>query len=214
MRRKMMVGCLGALMLVPVLLADGPVSNTEFVYLQPKTSSFWRTAPGAVINVPVEMPIHAKTASLTVVGNNYVRQYDDVSAGLFAFAVPEPVDPKSENVYDLSLRFDDGTVRSARVGVITGVGQTNGSSRCVLKPGSGKWRRVEGRAVVPIPYGAQSLTIGDEVITDFGLDGGQGWYLVDGFDYGVNKTLVLSLDDVQYIANLIGGVPGLLFYVR
>lgn len=214
MKFARVICAIGAALLPPALRADAVSSDSAFVFLRPETSSFWRTAEDPTITVPVVPPDGATSATLTVSGAGYNKSYADVTAGEFSFNVPQAAGPESENVYDLTLSFDDGTTRTARIGVVQGVGTTGASARCVLRASSKKWRRVERRAVVPIPDGTESLTIDGETTCDLGLDGCRGWHLVDGFALDVAKSLDLCVGGSHYLADLLGGVPGLMFIVR
>ena len=161
----------------------GTVSESFTAFLRPDESSFWRTAPGKTVTVPVEFPEGATKATLTVKGDGHSAEYADIATDSFTFDLPEAKDAASENVYELTLSFDDAakTIRTAKIGLIAGLCPDNeGRTRCLAPAGTRKWNRVRnGRAVLPIPYGMNALTI-DGVATDTGLGGGQGWYRLDG----------------------------------
>ena len=194
--------------------ADALHVGSAFVFLDPAPNSFWHTATGATMEVSVDMPPGARKASLSVSAPGYEQFYPDVPAGWFSFSVPEPNSPESENVYDLTLRFDDGTVLTSRIGVIQGVGCGGGSARCLLDMESRMWRKVVRRAVIPIAYGTESLTIDGRAVTDFGLEGCQGWYPIAGFETGVGRHMEISGMESACTVDLIGGMAGLWFFVK
>jgi hypothetical protein len=196
------------------LFAEKTFSEPAFIMLLPDKSSFWHTATGATIEVSVDMPLGAKRASLSVSAPGYQRCYEDIPEGWFSFSVCEPSSPDAENVYDLTLSFDDGTVQFSRIGVVQGVGRVSASARCILDEECRQWEKVYNRAVVPIPYGTQSLSVGDKKITDFGLDRSQGWYPVAGFSAGVRKSVELSVGESRYSADLLGGSLGFLMFIK
>lgn len=214
MQRKFAVACAAVVLLSAISSASGVSSKPAFVFLTPKTSSFWHTATNSTFAVPVDPPEGASSATLTVTASGYSKTYPDLPAGPFELTLPEPVSPQAENVYALTLAFDDGTVRTARLGVVAGVGRTGASTRCLFDATSRKWRKTIDRAVLPIPYDTVSLTVDGDEITDFGLDGAQGWYALDGFEIGVTKDLALVGNDFAYTAELLGASPGFLLLFR
>ena len=101
--------------------------------------------------------------------------------------------PATEDVYDFTLEFNDGTVQTAKLGLISGLGDGRGSTRC-LSPASGSaWEKVKGQVAIPIPYGMTSFEI-NGTPTDTGLDGAQGWY-----------ALKLKSDISAALSGIVGG---------
>lgn len=200
------------------LFAEGRTSDPTFVFLRPETSSFWRTATSEEITVPVEFPEGAASATLRVRGVGYEHEYADITAddlieSGFSFTLPKATSPDTENVYDLTLDFGNGVVRTAKIGVIQGVlDGAEGSTRCLVPSTSRVWARVNGSAVMPIPYGTESFTVNGEEVA--GLDGSQGWYAIGGLGGGTSATLVLSANGTVYSASLIGGPCGIKVIVR
>ena len=92
-----------------------------FVHVRPELSSFWRTATNNVVELPVDMPRTAKSATLHVQGVGYERTYSGLSGGFFRLELPEASVADCENVYRLTLSFDDNTVRTALLGVVEGM---------------------------------------------------------------------------------------------
>lgn len=204
---------LGVLLSASMLLATE--SARTFVYLKPETSSFWRTARGSRTSVPIDFPEGAASATLSVKGARFSESHA-ITSGTTSFdlVLPEPTKPGEENVYDLTLAFDNGVTRTARLGMIEGLSSAPGGRTRCLAPASGKaWGKVSGRAVIPVPYGATSLTV-NGVAVDPGLGGAQGWYLLDGLTHGHDALLTLAVDDVSYEASLVGGSCGLLLIIR
>lgn len=194
--------------------AEGAASNRTFVYLKPETSSFWHTAPGSSFELPITYPFGATSASLSVRGVAYARDYRDITDTSFTLTLPEPKDPSSENVYTLTLTFDNGTVRTARIGLIQGRRPgASGAARCLLSVGEDGWNEVTKRAVVPIPHGMTSFTLNGEQV-DTGLGGDQGWYALGKVRDGDRLDLMLSVDEREYVANLIGFNFGMLLLVK
>ncbi len=211
---RKMASPLGAAMVTVEVPVTELTSEETFVFLRPETSSFWNTATNSSMTVPIDFPSGAHSAALTVKGDGYVRQYDNITESSFTFGLPEPVSPETENVYDLILSFDNGQKKSARLGLIQGLSpDAEGMTRCLAPQTARVWSRVNGRAVLPIPYGTESFTI-NGVETDTGLDGAQGWFAINGLNLGVNTSLGLLADGVQHVSSLFGGPGGIMLIVK
>ena len=85
-------------------------SEPTFVFLRPETSSFWNTATNSTMTLPIDYPSGATKATLTVSGVDYSRVYPDIAAPQASIEIdlPMPDSPQAENVYELSLTFDNG----------------------------------------------------------------------------------------------------------
>ena len=189
------------------------------VFLRPEVSSFWRTATNNVVTLPVRFPEGATSATLTVTGASYSCTYENVPAGDFNLALPEPLTLEQENVFDLALSFDNGTVRTAKLGLVTGrISADEGSTRCIASKTSARWGRMRTRAVMPIPYGVTAFSVsvnGTEVSSDTGLDGARGWYVLDNVSLGDAVSLSLEADGVLSEADLSGrGDPNFMMLIR
>lgn len=206
-------GLVGAAMLSVSVPAAELMSESTFVFLRPETSSFWNTATNNVMTVPIDFPSGAKSASLKVVGLGYSRTYDGITEASYTFELPEPTSPEAENVYDLTLTFDDSTVRRAKLGLIQGLSPDGeGVTRCIA-PAEGKvWAKVKGKAVLPIPYGTTSFTI-NGAETPTGLNGAQGWYPIR-IPGRSSVSLSLIANEINYTAELVGGAGGTLVILR
>lgn len=197
---------IGAAMVSVVVSAEELASEPAFVFLRPKTSFFWNTATNSTLTVPIAYPSGASRATLEVVGVDYRRVYDDISGKEFTFMVPAPTSPDTENVYGLTLAFNDAaaTVRTARLGLVLGMSPgAEATVRCQSPSATSAWRKVHGRAVLPIPCGATSFTV-DGVETDTGLGGALGWYAMRRIGAGERVALSLVADGDEYTASLVG----------
>ena len=192
-------------------------SEPTFVFLRPETSSFWNTATNSTMTLPIDYPNGATKATLTVNGVGYNRVYPDIAAPQDSIEIdlPVPDSPKTENVYELTLAFDNGAApRSAKLGLIKGLDSgAKGSTRCIA-PAEGKvWSKATDRAVLPIPYGTTSFTI-NGVEHDTGLDGAQGWYALSPIERGETITLSCLADGVSYAASILGGGNGFMLIYK
>ena len=180
-------------------------SAASFVFVNPDTSSFWRTARSQSVTVPVDFPEGATTATLSVAGVGYSASYEIAAPGPYTFQLPEAATPGDENTYSLALSFDRGPGKTARLSVITGleVGAA-GSTRC-LSQGSRGWPKVSGdRFTVPVPYGATSLEVNGTPV-DTGLDGAQGFLTLSGLP----AVMDLVVPETTYHADIVR-MPGFL----
>lgn len=219
MMMRKAVSLVGASLLAAAAMGDEVASNSTFVYLKPETSSFWHTATNSTMTLPIDYPYGATKATLTVSGAGYAtRTYANLTGSSFDLALPVPDSPQTENVYDLTLTFDDGTVRSAKLGLIQGLSpDSEGFTRCLAPAEGAAWNTVKKRAVMPIPYGTESFTMsvngGTPMEVDTGLNGAQGWYaLKPAIDDSVSLSLVAG--GINYAATLLGQGDGFFVIVQ
>ena len=195
---------LAACLLACAANAASEVSSTSsFIYVDTSESPFWRTASNNVVELSVDFPAGASSASLSVTGAyGFSMTTNNLTEGLFTLALPAATSPETEDVYDLVLTFSDGTVREASFGVIAGLtDRPEGTARCIASASSASWSRFHERAVLPIPCGTTSFTIGGATV-DTGLDGAAGWYAYGPLALGLSETLGLATADSSYAALL------------
>ena len=211
---RKMATLVGAAMVSVAVPAETIESEPTFVFLRPETSSFWNTATNNTMTVPIDFPSGATSAELSVRGLDYHCVYKDITANEYAFELPAATSPETENVYDLTLTFDDGTVRTAKLGLVQGLSpDSEGTTRCLAPSGSRVWNKVKGQAVLPIPYGMKTLKI-NGVDTDTGLVGAQGWYALGKIEPNETVTLSGVAGGVEYAASLLGGGTGLMMILK
>jgi len=183
------------------------VGASAFIYVDTAESPFWRTATNNVVEISIDSPANAGTASLAVTGSfGYSVCTNGLAPGLFTLTLPAATSPETEDVYNLVLTLGDGTVRTARFGVVAGVSnRPEGSARCIPSGKSSAWAKFHERAVMPIPYGAVSLSIGGEPV-DSGLDGAAGWYPLGPIAVGSSKSVSLETPYAVYnqLLNSVG----------
>ena len=210
---RKMAGVVGAAVVSVAMSATANVteltSDPTLVFTRPETSSFWNTATNNVMTVPIDFPSGATVATLTVGGVGYSATYGNIEKGTdsYTFELPPANSPETENVYDLTLSFNDGTVRMAKLGLIDGYSpNAEGTTRC-LAPSNGRvWGSVKNRAVLPIPYGTTSFSVtvnGEPQSADTGLNGAQGWYAL-GVKPGDQVSLSMIAGGLSYSASLHG----------
>ena len=193
-------------------------SEETFVFLRPETSSFWNTATNSTMSLPIDYPNGATKATLEVKGIGYDKTYLDITADSHELELPVPDSPQAENVYELKLTFNDGTVRTAKLGLIQGLSpDSEGSTRCLAPSEGALWNTLKKRAVMPIPYGTTSFTMsvngGEVTNVDTGLNGAQGWYALKPTT-GDHISLSLVANGLNYAATLLGQGDGFFVIVK
>ena len=218
MTRKV-ASLVGASLMAVASPGEEITSEPTFVFLRPETSSFWNTATNNTMLLPIDYPNRATKATLTVSGVGYkTKTYPNLVDSSFELELPVPDSPQNENVYDLTLTFDDGTVRTAKLGLIQGLSpDSEGSTRCLAPAAGAVWNTVKKRAVLPIPYGTTSFTMsvngGTVTEVDTGLNGVQGWYaLKPNTDDSVSLSLVAG--GINYAATLLGQGDGFFVIIQ
>ena len=186
------------------------------VALDTKPSAFWRTAVTSTVTIPVDYPQGATVATLAVTGLSHKAVYV-VTEGNFSLQLPEPTSPEVEDVYDITLSFDNGVMQKASIACVAGAshGGTASGVRVLFAKDSRKWQRVRGwRAVLPLPYGMRSFIIDGNSI-DAGLDGAAGWYAFGPLE--TPRSYALSMTDSDFNVfetTLFGAGLGLAIILR
>ena len=84
-----------------------------------------------------------------------------------------------EDVYRIAVTFDTGTTFTQKVGRVLGSANSPHVGDVAFRnAASTRWPRLTGStAVLPIPAGAQSISVNGGTPVDTGLGGARGWYL-------------------------------------
>ena len=176
--------------------------SPAFVFLQPEKTALWSTGTGESFSIAIPYPPGVETkATLSVAGCRYSATYSIVDDTSFVLMLPKPEEnrPDKENVYDLTLTFADGSVKTAKLGGIAGFdGSSEGTTRCLLSKNDQRWRTVKRSAVLPIPYGTDTVTVNGKA-TDTGLNGAAGWFLLAPLSGGTSYSL--EIDGASAILN-------------
>ena len=218
MTRKV-ISLVGASLLAMVTLGEEVESNSTLVFLRPETSSFWHTATNSTMTLPIDYPRGVTRATLTVSGAGYAaKTYPNITGPSFDLELPVPDSPQAENVYDLALTFEDGTVRTAKLGLVQSFApDSEGVTRCLAPAEGDAWNTIKKRAVMPIPYGTTSFTMsvngGAVTNIDTGLNGAQGWYALKPAT-GDSVSLSLEAGGINYAATLLGLGDGFFVIMR
>lgn len=217
LRLRSVAVCLSALFVSTAALADGDTSDPVLVYVRPEMSSFWHTATNRTMILPVDFPADASSATLTISGAfGYSQTIADIDSSFVTVTLPEATmdgdSPATEDVYDFTLEFNNGTVRTAKLGLIAGLGDGEGLTRCLAPASGSAWEKVKGQVAIPIPYGMTSFEI-NGTSTDNGLDGAQGWYVLK-LKSNVSAALSGLVGEDSWTALLKGAATGFFLILR
>ena len=210
---------LAAGILLPVMVfgAGGFRSDATFVFLQPDTSSFWRTATNSTMTIPIYYPRGATKANLKVEGMEYSKAYSGITSDSVDIELPAPTNERTENVYTLTLSFEDGTVQTAKLGTVRGYAKSvAGVARCVIPEESASWKKFKYRAVLPVPYGMKNLTLclNGAQPQHLETDGAQGWYGLEGIKRNDSLDFAYELNGMSHALSLVGGGDGFFFIMK
>ena len=212
--------CMPALMIVVAMLplmaiAIGDSSDPTFVYVNPKSCYHWHTATNSTMVLPVYFPRGASYATLSV---NGTVQISGITTDSVTVNLPTPRCGASEEVYDLALAFDEGTVYTTRLGLLngfSGCGDT-GATRCITPYGDKAWGRVNGLAVIPVPCATTSLTValngGEPSSVNTGLDGSAGWCAITLS--GATKADISAITLNEVLRSMLYGTSGFIMAIR
>lgn len=201
---------------VPCMLcASSAVSNRDVVFLNADATSFWRTATNNVVTVPVDMPVLATSAKLAVQGVGYSQKYAITEPGDYEVTLPAVSSFEKENVYELTLHFNEGTERRTRIGLVQGYSAAGGEgafTRVLAPKGDRKWNVVKKRAVMPIPCGTTSLSVNGVPIEEAAANA-QGWHAIVGMS-GDTVSLVLEENGFSHEVSAVVYGPGHFVIIR
>ena len=209
------LAAVSALGVAAALAGETMTSASTFLHIDTAQSPFWRTATNNTVEISVDYPDSATTASLEVRGAwGYSFSDQNLAEGLYVLTLPKATDARSEDVYELALSFDNGETRTAKFAVVFGVSDGgNGSTRCITPQSSSRWSRVHRRAVLPVPYMADALAVDGKTV-ETGLNGAAGWYAFGPLAVGETKNVGLSLADEVFSAELYGVIDGFRLQLR
>ena len=142
-------------------------------------------------------PLNATVASLAVTGRTFKTALTGITTEYADLELPAPATAKDEDVLDFTLSFNDGTVKTASLGLVRGRSENGGATTataCLASTNSTAWRRATKYFVLPVPEGAEAVTVAGETV-DTGLDGAAGWLALG--PYASGATVPVAHDDVS-----------------
>ena len=196
-----------ALAAAAMAVAMAAMAGANDVFLLPDSNILWRTAPGSDFEVPVFMPHGASSATLLVTGNGYRREYTGLADGMFSLSLPAAESAEAENVYDLTLTFNDvaATQHHAKLAVVQGASASGTADAEVRVAGSSKWPNVASTAILQIPSGVDAVSVNGEAV-DEGNWESPGWFLLSA-QSGTAYEVLLSGGGISLLEAILCGVP-------
>jgi len=202
-----------AIGMVLQLEAGAAVSEPTLILANGSESLLWHSVLTGTSVARWDKPRTATSATLTIVGAYYRQTYANLTGESCEISLP-PANGGKEDVYTLTLEFDDGTVRTAYLGAVDGLA-TGGTatSRRMRTASSPQWANFNDYAAIAIPAGATALTVNGTPLPD--LDGSAGWRLVkfDGTPQ-YNLAMTVAGSDSPLLATLNGFAGGTVLCVR
>ena len=193
--RRGLVGLL-AIPAVAFGAGESTISDPTPILLDADSYYLWRTATGGTMRVEWTFPLNATVASLAVTGRTFKVALGGIRAEHADLELPTPKCAKDEDVLDFTLSFNDGSVKTASLGLVRGRAVGGGvttSTACLASTNAPIWRRACKYFVLPVPKGVETVTIAGEPI-DTGLDGAAGWLALG--PYAGGTTVPVSVDDL------------------
>ncbi len=198
---------LAASIMAAVVASASDTGVTSLLFKE--SGSFWRTATSHTLTVPVDFKDGATSASLTVRGSRYRRVYEGIVTNEFTFSLPPADNMAHEDVYELSLVFDNGSEMKARVGLPYGLmAGTEGATRCLVDVTQPKWRKTYGYGLLPVPFGVTALSVDGSPVADGtdGYTGAQGWLALGRVNTGSSVAVSLTADEQTTSRTLVGAI--------
>ena len=188
-----------ALAMPTVAFGAGPSAMSDPTPVIVNTDSFylWHTATGGTMRVEWAFPLNATVAHLAVTGRTVKASMPGLMAECAEIELPTPIRAKDEDVLDFTLSFNDGTVKTASLGLVRGRSDGGGATTptpCLASTNAPSWRQSGKYFVLPVPDGAESVTVAGEPV-DTGLDGAAGWLAAGAFSNG--SVVPVSADDAS-----------------
>ena len=199
-----------AMLIAAAVMSAASYAAETNLFMRSKSNILWRTSPGTTFDVPVVLPPDASSATLTVTGRGYSRTYSNLSGGWQEVTLPAATSDETEDVFDLTLAFDDpaATVQTVKLGHVASAASDGDAEARVRVAGSRKWGVVKDRAVIRMPANAGTLSIDGDPVDD-GLAAAAGWFRFDAVG-GRSYEVGLGAD----IATLYGVFPGFLLMYK
>lgn len=184
-------------------------SDAIGVFVETEKTSFWRTSASPSFSVDLDYPPQADSVAVDVRGAKFHRTWEGVTAPSIAIDLPA-ASADDENVYTLTLTFNDGTVRTASFAVVAS--QAVGDETVATFGRTAGTGEVTARSVLPLPYGTTDLTVDGEPVTS-GSTGPQGWFVCGKMSRGEHE-FVLTDGAGAHEALLEYMAPGSLLFLR
>ena len=193
---KALVGAL-AIPAVASGAGESAISDPKPILLGADSYYLWRTATGGTMRVEWTFPLNATVANLAVTGRTFKVALNGIRAEYADLELPTPECAKDEDVLDFTLSFNDGSVKTASLGLVRGRPAGGGATTptaCLASTNAPTWRQAGRYFVLPVPEGAEAVAVAGEQV-DTGLGGAAGWLALGPYRGGT--TVPVSADDAS-----------------
>lgn len=202
-------------LLTAVAAALSSAVNAADAFLLPKENILWYTAVSSDFDVPVLLPRGATSAKLVVSGKGYSRTYEEIGEGMLSLSLPGADSAGEENIYDLTLTFNDEppTVQHARLAVCQGAASGGSASADVRTASLPEWHKATKKALIPIDKGVDTIVVNGTPEDDSPWSS-PGWFYLTAQS---GKTYDLALKkggDIVASATLNAAVNSLTIFIR
>ena len=197
-KTKLRCALVGLLVMPAVAFGAGEsaISEPTPILLDTDSYYFWRTATGGTMRVEWTFPLNATVANLAVTGRTFKVALSGIRTEYADLELPTPATAKDEDVLDFTLSFNDGSVKTASLGLVrgrAGGGGVTTPTSCLASTNAPTWRQSGKYFVLPVPEGAETVTVAGEPV-DTGLGGAAGWLALGPYSGGT--TVHVSADDL------------------
>lgn len=183
------------------------------IFANAPESYLWHSIPAGDTTVYWDKPSTAQTATLTIEGAHYTMVQSGLTGESCVLSLPRAANAK-EDVFKISLAFDDGSSQFAYLGAVTGLGTsgTATSPRVKLETAS-NWATFQDYAAIAVLQGSTALTVNGTPLPD--LDGNAGWRLVK-YDRASQYDIAMTLDGEAnpLLASVTGFAGGTMIVFR
>ena len=213
--KSMLKRALVGLFAIPTIaFGTGATAISDPIPVLLKSDSFylWRTVTGGTMRVEWAFPLNATVAHLAVTGRMVKVSIPEIRTEYADIELPAPKSAKDEDVLAFTLSFNDGSVKTASLGLVRGRADGGGlttPTACLASTNSVGWPYTKKYCVLPVPKGTATVTVSGEAV-EAGLDGAAGWLALG--PYAVGATVPVSADDTS--CNLLVYATGLVFSFR
>ena len=121
-KTKLRCALVGLLVMPAVAFGAGEsaISEPTPILLDTDSYYFWRTATGGTMRVEWSFPLNATVANLAVTGRTFKVALSGIRTEYADLELPTPATAKDEDVLDFTLSFNDGSVKTASLGLVRG----------------------------------------------------------------------------------------------
>ena len=213
-KTKLRCALIGLLAMPALAFGDGvsAISDPTPVLLETDSYYLWRTATGGTMRVEWTFPLNATVANLAVTGRTFKVALNDIRTEYADLELPTPATAMDEDVLDFTLSFNDGSVKTASLGLVrgrAGGGGVTAPTACLASTNAPTWRQADKYFVLPVPAGTETVTVAGEPV-DTGLDGAAGWLALG--PYASGAVVPVAADGVS--CDLLVSGPGFVISFR